>query len=105
MKVRENTGAEQCLTFVDGHSIMLGAGEVSRELTEAEISDPYFAKAKHARRVVQYREPNPPEAVAKKEEPKSPKVEEKIPTEEKNEEEEEKPKKKVVKKKGTKKSN
>lgn len=66
MKVRENTGAEQCLTFADGRSIMLGAGEVSRELTEAEMADPYFSKALHARRLVAYREPQPPPAVKEK---------------------------------------
>jgi hypothetical protein len=97
MKVRENTGADLCLTFVDGHSIMLGAGEVSRELTDEEISDPYFAKALHARRVAQYIEPAPLEVAAKPEpepepEPEPPK------------EEEDKPKKKAAKKKSAKKS-
>jgi len=101
MKVRNNTNGDLPLTFVDGHTIHLSRGEISRELEEAEMIDPFFAKALHNRRVVQYTEP------VKQEEPKpAPEPEpepEPIAVPEPEEEEQEVEQEEAPKKKGSKK--
>lgn len=59
MKVRNNTNGDYSIVFADGHSISLSRGEVSRELKEEEICDPFFSKDLKQKRVVVFtsREP------------------------------------------------
>jgi len=56
MKVRNNTPGDLTLAFLDGHTLHFSSGEISRELTEGEVSDAHFAKALKKRRLVPFRD-------------------------------------------------